>query len=150
MFCPECGEQVGPGPIDVRRGKRAECWFREIDLSMGRQTIPLNRAASSVTQNLDILALGGAMGEYRKLWWVLIGVLTITFAILGLAGVEVYRKVPPIPDQVVSSSGDVLMTRTDILTGQAAWQSTGGMQLGSVWGTRRVPGAGLVSRLAAS
>src|SRR3546814_6336170 len=26
------------------------------------------------------------------------------------------------------------MTRDDILTGQTAWQSTGGMQLGSIWG----------------
>src|SRR3546814_2736698 len=26
------------------------------------------------------------------------------------------------------------MTRDDIMAGQAAWQSTGGMQLGSIWG----------------
>lgn len=74
------------------------------------------------------------MGEYRKLWWTLIAILTVTFGILGLSGVEVYRKAPPIPAQVVTASGDVLMTRDDILEGQTAWQSTGGMQLGSVWG----------------
>ncbi len=74
------------------------------------------------------------MGEYRKLWWILIAVLTVTFAILGVSGVEVYRKAPPIPAQVVTASGEVLMTRDDILTGQTAWQSTGGMQLGSIWG----------------
>lgn len=74
------------------------------------------------------------MGEYRKLWWVLIAVLTVTFAILGVSGVEVYRRAPPIPAQVVDASGRVLMTREDILDGQAAWQSTGGMQLGSIWG----------------
>ena len=34
------------------------------------------------------------MGEYRKLWWTLIAVLTVTFAILGISGVEVYRKAP--------------------------------------------------------
>src|SRR3546814_21101836 len=79
----------------------------------------------------------GAVGEYRKLWWVLIAVLTVTFAILGVSGVEIYRKAPPIPAQVVSASGEVLMTRDDILTGQTAWPSTGGMQLGSIWG----PGA---------
>src|SRR3546814_3100614 len=67
-------------------------------------------------------------------WWVLIAVLTVTFAILGVSGVEIYRKAPPIPAQVVSASGEVLMTRDDILTGQTAWQSTGGMQLGSIWG----------------
>lgn len=74
------------------------------------------------------------MGEYRKLWWTLIAVLTVTFAILGVTGVEVYRKAPPIPAQVVTASGEVLMTREDIMAGQAAWQSTGGMQLGSIWG----------------
>src|SRR3546814_1796955 len=77
------------------------------------------------------------VGEYRKLWWILIAVLTVTFAILGVSGVEVYRKAPPIPAQVVTASGEVLMTRDDILTGQTAWQSTGGMQLGSIWGQDR-------------
>lgn len=77
---------------------------------------------------------GVFMGEYRRLWWTLIAVLTVTFAILGVSGVEVYRKAPPIPAQVVTASGEVLMTRDDILTGQTAWQSTGGMQLGSIWG----------------
>ncbi|MEQ8310304.1 MAG: nitric-oxide reductase large subunit [Sphingopyxis sp.] len=74
------------------------------------------------------------MGEYRKLWWTLIAVLTVTFAILGISGVEVYRKAPPIPEQVVTASGEVLMMREDIMAGQAAWQSTGGMELGSIWG----------------
>ena len=74
------------------------------------------------------------MGAYRKLWWTLIAVLTVTFAILGISGVEVYRNAPPIPAQVVTPSGEVLMTDDDILTGQVAWQSTGGMQLGSIWG----------------
>src|SRR3546814_6436816 len=53
-------------------------------------------------------------------------VLTVTFAILGVSGVEIYRKAPPIPAQVVAVSGEVLMTRDDIMAGQAAWQSTGG------------------------
>ncbi|PQM26236.1 nitric oxide reductase large subunit [Sphingopyxis lindanitolerans] len=74
------------------------------------------------------------MGEYRKLWWALIAVLTVTFAVLGISGVEVYRKAPPIPAEVVTASGQVLMTHDDIMAGQAAWQSTGGMQLGSIWG----------------
>ena len=74
------------------------------------------------------------MGEYRKLWWTLISVLTVTFLILGISGAEVYRKAPPIPTEVVTASGKSLMTRDDIMAGQAAWQSTGGMQLGSIWG----------------
>src|SRR3546814_885097 len=77
---------------------------------------------------------GAIVGEYRKLWWTLIGVLTVTFVILGFSGVEIFRQVPPVPERVVSASGDVLMTRSDILDGQTAWQSTGGMQIGSIWG----------------
>nr|WP_286207674.1 nitric-oxide reductase large subunit [Hephaestia sp. MAHUQ-44] len=64
----------------------------------------------------------------------MIAVITVTFAILGVSGVEIYRKAPPIPERVVTVSGAVLMTHDDIMAGQTAWQSTGGMQLGSIWG----------------
>ncbi|MFI2810499.1 nitric-oxide reductase large subunit [Microbulbifer sp. YPW16] len=74
------------------------------------------------------------MKQYYKLWWTLIAILAVTFGILGYFGKEVYRAAPPIPDQVVSEEGTVLMTRESILDGQTAWQSVGGMQLGSVWG----------------
>src|SRR5690606_25604482 len=56
------------------------------------------------------------------------------FAILGFSGKEIYKHAPPIPEQVVSASQQVLMTKQDILDGQTAWQSTGGMQIGSIWG----------------
>ncbi|AJD46636.1 nitric oxide reductase large subunit [Isoalcanivorax pacificus W11-5] len=74
------------------------------------------------------------MAHYRTLWWTLIAVLAVTFALLGYFGTEVYRQAPPIPERVVTGDGTLLMTRDDILSGQSAWQSTGGMQLGSVWG----------------
>lgn len=74
------------------------------------------------------------MGEYRKLWFILIGVLAVTFSLLGYFGTEVYRNAPPIPAQVVSEGGEILMTHDSILDGQTAWQSVGGMQLGSIWG----------------
>ncbi|MFC3338414.1 nitric-oxide reductase large subunit [Paracandidimonas soli] len=74
------------------------------------------------------------MGSYKKLWWTLILTLGITFGVLGWAGVEIYRQAPPIPGQVVTASGQVLMTKDSILDGQTAWQSTGGMQVGSIWG----------------
>ncbi len=74
------------------------------------------------------------MGEYRKLWWILIVILAVTFSILGISGVEIYKQAPPIPAQVTTTSNHVLMTSEDILDGQTAWQSTGGMQLGSIWG----------------
>ncbi len=74
------------------------------------------------------------MGEYRKLWWTLLAVLAVTFGILGYFGREVYRQAPPIPDEVRSVAGDHLFSGTEILDGQTAWQSVGGMQLGSIWG----------------
>ncbi|HUH40202.1 MAG TPA: cbb3-type cytochrome c oxidase subunit I, partial [Castellaniella sp.] len=74
------------------------------------------------------------MGEYKKLWWTLIGVLALTFGVLGWMGKEVYHQAPPIPQQVVTASGQVLMTDEDILNGQSAWQTAGGMTVGSIWG----------------
>lgn len=74
------------------------------------------------------------MAEYRKLWWLLIAILALTFSILGYFGREVYREAPPIPGKVMTTSGQLLMTKDSILDGQTAWQSVGGMQLGSIWG----------------
>ncbi|CAN7450037.1 nitric-oxide reductase large subunit [Polaromonas sp. LjRoot131] len=74
------------------------------------------------------------MGSYKKLWFTLIGVLIVTFSLLGYYGTEVYRQAPPIPAQVTAPDGKVLFDREGILDGQTAWQSVGGMQLGSIWG----------------
>lgn len=74
------------------------------------------------------------MAKYRRLWFLLIGIVGITFTLLGYFGAEVYREAPPIPDRVVTADGSLLMTEESILDGQTAWQSVGGMQLGSIWG----------------
>ncbi|MFL1467702.1 nitric-oxide reductase large subunit [Marinobacter sp. HN1S83] len=74
------------------------------------------------------------MAKYRRLWFLLIAIVGVTFTLLGYFGAEVYRAAPPIPDRVVSANGDTLMTEESILDGQTAWQSVGGMQLGSIWG----------------
>src|SRR5512141_860230 len=71
---------------------------------------------------------------HKTLWWLLGTTLFAAFFILGFFGREVYRQAPPIPARVVSADGAVLMTRDDILTGQQVWQTTGGQELGSVWG----------------
>ena len=71
------------------------------------------------------------MGPYKKYWYALIGVLIVTFSLLGYYGVEVYRTAPPIPAKVLVQGGDEpIYTRDGILDGQSAWQSIGGMQLG--------------------
>lgn len=74
------------------------------------------------------------MGQYKRLWFTLIAVVAVTFSLLGYYGTEVYRKAPPIPQQVVTADGKALFSKDDILDGQTAWQSVGGMQLGSIWG----------------
>src|SRR5262245_61200590 len=73
-------------------------------------------------------------GTHRKLWWLLGGSIFAAFFILGFWGREVYRQAPPIPEKVVTKSGATVFTKDDILTGQQVWQSTGGQQLGSIWG----------------
>jgi nitric oxide reductase subunit B len=74
------------------------------------------------------------MPRTTKHWMLLGGSLLIAFSILGFFGREVYRQAPPIPERVVTPDGAVLMTKDSILTGQQVWQSTGGQQLGSIWG----------------
>jgi nitric oxide reductase subunit B len=72
--------------------------------------------------------------NHRKLWWLLGSTVMFAFIILGFFGREVYRQAPPIPERVVTQEGKVLFTKDDILSGQQVWQSTGGQQLGSIWG----------------
>ena len=74
------------------------------------------------------------MENTRRLWIIFGLALFVAFFILGWFGREIYRQVPPIPEQVVTDSGRLLYTEDDILTGQQVWQSIGGMQIGSIWG----------------
>lgn len=74
------------------------------------------------------------MGNYRKLWIGLAVLLVSSFAVLLWAGGEIFRAAPPVPEQVVSTDGNVVYTRADIERGRQVWQSIGGMQLGSIWG----------------
>ncbi len=95
-------------------------------------------------------ALGGetmtrsSLAIDRRYQALLIATLIATFTLLGFMGREIYRQAPPIPDRVVTESGQTVFTRDDIPNGQLVWQSTGGQQLGSIWGTaptRRRTGA---------
>ncbi|GMW02215.1 MAG: nitric oxide reductase [Candidatus Hydrogenedentota bacterium] len=72
--------------------------------------------------------------DYRKLWIGLFVVMAGSFAVLGYYGLEIYREAPPIPDRVVTESGAVLFTGQNIKDGQNVWQSTGGQQVGTIWG----------------
>ena len=74
------------------------------------------------------------MNKTNKLWLILGISIFVAFFILGWFGRELYRKIPPIPLRVISTTGKILMTKDDILRGQQVWQSIGGQQVGSIWG----------------
>jgi nitric oxide reductase subunit B len=72
--------------------------------------------------------------SFRKLWLGLFVVVAASFAVLGYYGWEIYRQAPPLPARVVTTVGQVVFTGDQIKDGQNVWQSTGGQQLGSIWG----------------
>lgn len=74
------------------------------------------------------------MTNTKKLWISLAILLVASFSVLLLMGREIYQKAPPMPEQVVSTSGETIYTRADMELGRRVWQSMGGMQLGSIWG----------------
>jgi nitric oxide reductase subunit B len=74
------------------------------------------------------------MSNTRKLWLGLATLLVVSFGVLLWAGTEIFRTAPPMPEKVLSESGQVVYTRSDMEKGRQVWQSIGGMQLGSIWG----------------
>jgi nitric oxide reductase subunit B len=72
--------------------------------------------------------------KYKRLWVSLALIIGLSFALLLGVGAEIYREAPPIPDRVVTEDGRLLFTGQQIRDGQNVWQSTGGQQLGSIWG----------------
>ena len=70
----------------------------------------------------------------KRLWIFLAVFMAASFAVLGLLGREIHRQAPPMPAAIVDTAGNVIYTRDDIQNGQLAWQSMGGMQVGSIWG----------------
>jgi nitric oxide reductase subunit B len=70
----------------------------------------------------------------KRLWIGFLAVMTLSFAVLGYYGKEIYRQAPPIPKKVITASGKVLFTGQDIKDGQNIWQSIGGQELGTIWG----------------
>jgi len=70
----------------------------------------------------------------KQLWIGFITVMVVCFSILGIFGYELYLKKPPIPDKVISASGELLFTGQEIRDGQSVWQSIGGQEVGTIWG----------------
>jgi len=69
-----------------------------------------------------------------RLWVILITSSIAMFGALLYLGGDIYQEAPPTPTAVVMTSGEVLFDDSNIRRGQNIWQSTGGMQQGSIWG----------------
>jgi nitric oxide reductase subunit B len=61
-------------------------------------------------------------------------VLVVGLAVLAWQATRSYQDAPPIPDKVMSSSGQVLFTGDDILAGQSVFLKYGLMENGTIWG----------------
>jgi nitric oxide reductase subunit B len=70
----------------------------------------------------------------KKLWMIFIAIFVFSFGVLGWVGTEIFREAPPIPREVVTTDGQVLIPSGEILNGQNVWQAMGGMESGSIWG----------------
>lgn len=60
--------------------------------------------------------------------------MSISFAVLGYYGYEIYQKAPPIPLKIVSADNKTIFTEQEIKDGQNIWQSMGGQEVGTIWG----------------
>ncbi|WP_434633651.1 nitric-oxide reductase large subunit [Chromobacterium sp. CV08] len=74
------------------------------------------------------------MKNTRRLWGWLAVICLLSFSVLLYMGREIYQAAPPIPAVVQGADGKVLFTGAQIRRGQQAWLSSGGQQLGTVWG----------------
>lgn len=74
------------------------------------------------------------MSTTKKLWLGLAALLIASFAVMLWLGADLHQTAPPIPKRVVAANGQVLYTQADIDKGRQVWQTTGGQQLGSIWG----------------
>ena len=74
--------------------------------------------------------------EQLSPWWrrAVIITMLIGFTVLILVAVLAYRDAPPIPDKVVSASGETLLTGQDIMAGQEVFLKYGLMENGTIWG----------------
>jgi nitric oxide reductase subunit B len=72
--------------------------------------------------------------SYKKLWIALGIVMLASFAVLGSVGYKAIRSGPPIPSKVVTADGQLLFSGETIRDGQNVWQSTGGQEIGTIWG----------------
>jgi nitric oxide reductase subunit B len=70
----------------------------------------------------------------KRLWLAFGVVMVLSFVVLGWIGTRIYSEMPPLPEHVVTTDGQTLISNGEITAGQNVWQSMGGMEVGSIWG----------------
>src|SRR3546814_3727569 len=78
----------------------------------------------------------------RRLWWGLGALLVVSFGIMLWIGKDIYQTAPPMPEQVVTRSGQVVYTRDDIEVGRSVWQSRSEEQTSELQSLMRTSYAG--------
>ncbi|MBU2647289.1 nitric-oxide reductase large subunit [bacterium] len=73
------------------------------------------------------------MSSQKMKIWILFG-LVITFGVLIFGGYLINKEKPPIPQSVVTMTGDKLFSHEEIIDGQNYYFSRGGQNIGSIWG----------------
>ncbi|MFZ2314772.1 MAG: cbb3-type cytochrome c oxidase subunit I [Gammaproteobacteria bacterium] len=66
--------------------------------------------------------------------WVLLITAIICFAAVGWGTYKTYQLAPPLPQQFLTPSGQVIMTEDDIVAGKAGFQRADLMDYGSLYG----------------
>lgn len=70
----------------------------------------------------------------KKLWLLFSFVVIASFAVLIYFGFDIYQEKPPLPDRVITETGQIIYTGQQIKDGMNVWQSIGGQEIGTVWG----------------
>lgn len=63
-----------------------------------------------------------------------IATMVLGFTVLIWLAARTYHDAPPIPERAVSTAGETIFTRDDILAGQGVFLKYGLMENGSIWG----------------
>src|SRR5579883_355823 len=66
--------------------------------------------------------------------WALLIIAIVCFIAVGLGTYQTYQLAPPLPQQFLAPSGQVIMTQEDIVAGKAGFQRADLMDYGSLYG----------------
>ncbi len=75
-------------------------------------------------------------GEHLSPWWKIsvIAVIAVCFSVLIWLAIKGYKDAPPVPESVVTPTGDLLFTGEDITAGQEVFLKYALMENGTIWG----------------